>query len=687
MLTTSYLRTVLALVPLHLAGLGRMVAAGALSVLVVVSAGVPTRAGHGASPPPFVQPNSNTERAGVLRDGTLTVMLEAKEALWQLNGPDRPPMTVAVFAEPGKPPQMPGPLVRAAAGVEIHLSVHNTLSKRLRLVLPAAVRGRPEGPEMDSLVVEPGATELLTTRATRPGNYVYRGSTRTGARGPGGGAPTGLLVGALVIDTAGAPARERDRVFVIMESIDSLSATCNDTAARPAAQCGGIGRAIYTINGRSWPNTERVAAVVGDSLRWRVINASGDIHMMHLHGFYYRVDAFSGPLADWQGRPSPGQMVATQFLPGFTGMSMTWSPNRPGNWLFHCHYAVHTMPDSVSAAPDDPFRRGMTGLVLGANVTERAGATVAGAPAQSRHLRLVAIEDTTSMRDGAEIAIPSMRFLLEEQGRRVDAGPDVSPELDLVRGQPVAIKIVNRLREPTSVHWHGIEVQDSYVDGVPGFSGSGTRLAPAIAPGDSFIARFTPPRAGTFMYHAHFDEVREQTAGLQGALIVREPGATASVDEHVFFLKSSRLNLAANTPVEINGRMQPDTVMLHAVEINGRLHPDTVVLHAGRPTRLRLINLMSRRSGAAANFRLALPDDSARTRGGDTTLVWQPIAKDGFDRPAAARTPRPAQQVVVIGETYDFEFVPEHAGMLRLDVIAADGIPGLLRITVPIRVE
>jgi FtsP/CotA-like multicopper oxidase with cupredoxin domain len=269
------------------------------------------------------------------------------------------------------------------------------------------------------------------------------------------------------------------------------------------------------------------------------------------------------------------------------------------------------------------------------------------------------------------MAMPSMHFLLEEQGRRVDAGPDVSPELDLVRGQPVAITIVNHLREPTSVHWHGVEVQDSYVDGVPGFSGSGTRLAPAIAPGDSFVARFTPPRAGTFMYHAHIDEVREQTAGLQGALIVREPGATASVDEHVFFLKSSRLNLAGNAPVEINGRM----------------HPDTVVLHAGQPARLRLINLMSHHGGAAASFRLALPDDSTSMRGGETALVWRPIAKDGFDRPTSARTPRPAQQVVVIGETYDFEFTPEHAGMLRLDVIAFDGQPGALRITVPIRVE
>ena len=87
---------------------------------------------------------------------------------------------------------------------------------------------------------------------------------------------------------------------------------------------------------------------------------------------------------------------------------------------------------------------------------------------------------------------------------------------------------MNQLPEPTSVHWHGIEIQDSYADGVPGFSGAGLRLTPEIAPGDSFVARFTPPRSGTFMYHAHVDELREQLAGLEGAIIVRDPGTQPS---------------------------------------------------------------------------------------------------------------------------------------------------------------
>src|SRR5207253_10110833 len=47
--------------------------------------------------------------------------------------------------------------------------------------------------------------------------------------------------------------------------------------------------------------------------------------------------------------------------------------------------------------------------------------------------------------------------------------------------------------------------------------------APAIEPGDSFVAHFTPPRAGTFLYHAHIDEAKQDPAGLTGMLVVLEP--------------------------------------------------------------------------------------------------------------------------------------------------------------------
>ena len=130
-----------------------------------------------------------------------------------------------------------------------------------------------------------------------------------------------------------------------------------------------------------------------------------------------------------------------------------------------------------------------------------------------RQLRLVARVDK-----GGTDKEPSFGYMLDSAA--APAPPYIpGPTIVLKRGEPVSITVVNLLPEPTAVHWHGIEL-DSYYDGVAGYAGEGKRIAPAIAPGDSFEARFTPPRSGTFIYHTHVDEVRQQQAGLSGPLLV-----------------------------------------------------------------------------------------------------------------------------------------------------------------------
>jgi FtsP/CotA-like multicopper oxidase with cupredoxin domain len=640
---------------------------------IVGSVIIPGRPSPSSAPAPLVQANPNITRAGVLHDGVLAVTLEAKQSAFLIDGPHRRPMTIAAFAEPGKAPLMPGPLIRAPRGTRIHFSIRNSLETPITFFVPAAVHGGQDrlGAD-DSVVVPAGDVRMVTTNATVPGNYVYRATTARGASRRA--LMEGLLAGAIVIDTASTSKPPRDRVFVVMQTLDSAFAAYEDTAHAPIAVAPAeAGRVVFTINGRSWPGTDRIHATVGDSVHWRVINASSELHPMHLHGFYYRIDAFSGPLADYQGRPAPGQLVVTQLMSPLSAMSITWSPDRPGNWLFHCHFALHLEPNnSIPADTEESQMRGMAGLVLGIDVAGRPGGAAAAEPNAVRHLRLIAIADSSVHHGGRADTLPSMRFVLEEHGRRTDTGRDFSPEIDLTRGEPVSITIVNHLAEPTSVHWHGIEVEDSYVDGVPGFSGAGKRLAPGIAPGDSFEARFTPPRSGTFMYHAHMDDVRQQAAGLEGALIVRDRGAVASPDDHVFFLKGQRFNPA------------------HPIEINGQASPDTVVLQVGQVARFRILNLTTQTPTPTVS--LIAQQDGEQSHSSDTMMVrWRPVAKDGAALPMSTQVPRAARQMVSMGETYDFEFVPMHPGLLGLEVHGTPppGIrapPGLL-IRVPIRVS
>src|SRR6476620_2942596 len=74
-----------------------------------------------------VVPNDNRAPAGSLRDGILTLHLEAREARWYPDGEGAPSIVMQVFAEAGGEPRNPGPLIRVPAGTTIRVSVRNTL--------------------------------------------------------------------------------------------------------------------------------------------------------------------------------------------------------------------------------------------------------------------------------------------------------------------------------------------------------------------------------------------------------------------------------------------------------------------------------------------------------------------------------------------------------------------------------
>lgn len=208
------------------------------------------------------------------------------------------------------------------------------------------------------------------------------------------------------------------------------------------------------------------------------------------------------------------------------------------------------------------------------------------------------------------------------------------PLLVLTRGQPTDITVRNRLPEPTAVHWHGIELE-SWSDGVPGWSGMGTTVAPAIAPGDSFVARLTLPRAGTFMYHTHLNDIEQITSGMYGPIVVLEPGQRFDpATDHLFLVSWD----GAEGYQLING----DSV------------PRTETLRRGVSHRFRFINI-----GPADYARFSILRDT-------TLQEWRPVAKDGADLPLSQRVKAAATHVLDVGEIADFEFTPTTAGEVRL---------------------
>ncbi len=101
----------------------------------------------------------------------------------------------------------------------------------------------------------------------------------------------------------------------------------------------------FFINGLSWPATERLSYQLGETVRWRVVNLSTQRHPMHLHGFYYQIDSLGDGLKDTVYEEGKKQRVVTQLMGSGSTMALTWTPERGGNWLFHCHVMHHVSPD------------------------------------------------------------------------------------------------------------------------------------------------------------------------------------------------------------------------------------------------------------------------------------------------------------------------------------------------------
>jgi FtsP/CotA-like multicopper oxidase with cupredoxin domain len=83
------------------------------------------------------------------------------------------------------------------------------------------------------------------------------------------------------------------------------------------------------------------------------------------------------------------------------------------------------------------------------------------------------------------------------------------------QGDRLAVTVENQLPQATSVHWHGLRLENR-MDGVPGLT-----QAP-IAKGASFDYNFALPDAGTYWYHSHAKSMEQIERGLYGPLIINE---------------------------------------------------------------------------------------------------------------------------------------------------------------------
>jgi manganese oxidase len=572
-----------------------------------------------------IRANDNRVPAGKLAGGVLTLHLALTSGDWYPEGDSGSGMKMDALAEEGQAPQIPGPLVRVSEGTLIHVTFHNLLTAT------AVIHGMHQHPGDANDLIQVPAGEIREVRflAGTPGTYQYFASA-------GGdinrGRPFGddsQMHGAFIVDPPGATVS--DRVFVIGAWRSEASATLSND--------------ILVINGRSWPHTERLTYAAGEEVRWRWINASDLNHPMHMHGTYYRVDSIGDGEKDQIFSPTQQRTVVTQLLLPGTTMGVRWLPV-PGRWLFHCHIVGHMAPDRTIANAHAPHEtlihthgpEHMGGLVLGITVT---GDRAKNFTAHSRTRKLSLLIRERPSVDGRPTGFG---YQIEESHKLIPSEASApGPPLVLERGRPVEITVVNQLHEPTSVHWHGIELE-SYYDGVAGWGARGQEVTPEIQPGHSFQVRFTPPRAGTFIYHTHLDDDVQMNGGLYGALIVLEPGAKFDSNAEKIFVVGAR-----------GGRRSGDPKAPVTLLLNGDDKPETLHLRAGQRYRMRFIDITAAGLGALS------------LTGTHGPVQWRGVAKDGADLPSSQAVMQDAHLAIAPGETYDFEYQPHNAQSLRLE--------------------
>jgi manganese oxidase len=209
--------------------------------------------------------------------------------------------------------------------------------------------------------------------------------------------------------------------------------------------------------------------------------------------------------------------------------------------------------------------------------------------------------------------------------------------IEAVEGERVRLYVTNRLPVGSSIHWHGFYLPNG-MDGVGGLT------QPYIKPGETAKYEWTLRQHGTFMYHAHHDEMTQMGMGLIGMFVVhpRHPAPEYRVDRD-FALMLSEWSITAGTA-------RPNTLEMtdfNILTINGKVFPSTgpLVCKTGDKVRIRVGNL-----GAMDHHPLHIHGYHFRI-----------TATDGEDIPLSAQWPE-TTVLFAVGQTRTIEFIADAPG-------------------------
>jgi FtsP/CotA-like multicopper oxidase with cupredoxin domain len=249
--------------------------------------------------------------------------------------------------------QVPGPRLRVTEGERVRINVQNDLPEETTLhwhglILPNEMDGAAD---VTQEPIEPGESYVYEFTAGQPGTYFYH-SHQEPDRQQGLG-----LYGALIIDPKDPSVDEaydydHEAVVQLQEWLE------RDGYTYPAMTMEGALPNYFTINGKSYPETETMNMEVGERLRVRFIGSNNNfVHPMHIHGGPFEIVETDGNPVQESARVLKDTV---NVGPG-ERYDVVWEAREPGQWLLHCHIPHHTTNDNTE-------QEGGGGLMMVINV-------------------------------------------------------------------------------------------------------------------------------------------------------------------------------------------------------------------------------------------------------------------------------------------------------------------------------
>jgi FtsP/CotA-like multicopper oxidase with cupredoxin domain len=251
--------------------------------------------------------------------------------------------------------QVPGPRLRVTEGDRVRINVKNNLPEPTSvhwhgMILPNEMDGAAE---VTQKPIAPGESFTYEFTAGEAGTYFYH-SHKEPDRQQGLG-----MYGALIVDPKD-PARDAAYDYdqeVVVQLQEWLE---RDGYTYPAMIMEGALPNYFTINGKSYPETDTINMKVGERLRIRFVGSNNNfVHPMHVHGGPFEI-------VETDGNPVPAEarlLKDTVNVGPGERYDVIWEAREPGKWLLHCHIPHHTTNDNTE-------QEGGGGLMAVINVTE-----------------------------------------------------------------------------------------------------------------------------------------------------------------------------------------------------------------------------------------------------------------------------------------------------------------------------